>query len=434
MNNLDRRSFLRAPVKEFDGCTFLGAVGFSMKNPTTEQRNILILSFTLVVVMLGYGMVIPIIPFYVENMGAGGTELGMLVASYALMRLVFGPIWGSLSDRIGRKPVLMIGVFGYAIAMFFFGLATQLWMLFAARVLSGILSSATAPTTMAYIGDSTPEEERGGGMGMMGAAVGLGTVLGPGLGGLLSGSSLATPFFIAAGLSLLSVVLIYLLLPESLPAGERRSSAEKLHGLRRRDLWQALSGPIGILLILAFMVTAGITTFYGIFGLYALERYNYGPKEVGVVMMVMGLVSAVAQGGLSGPFTRRFGDAAVIKSAMLVSTLAYLFMLPADTFITLLLATGFFFLITALLIPALTSLTSRLAPMEQGITMGLSNSFMSLGRIVGPLWGGWAFDMSINLPFLSGAGILFVGFIVSLFGLARAPEKASGVGLQSSIK
>ena len=182
MNNLDRRSFLRVPVKEFDGCTFLGAVGFSMKNPTTEQRNILILSFTLVVVMLGYGMVIPIIPFYVENMGAGGTELGMLVASYALMRLVFGPIWGSLSDRIGRKPVLMIGVFGYAIAMFFFGLATQLWMLFAARVLSGILSSATAPTTMAYIGDSTPEEERGGGMGMMGAAVGLVKALMPRMG------------------------------------------------------------------------------------------------------------------------------------------------------------------------------------------------------------------------------------------------------------
>jgi DHA1 family multidrug resistance protein-like MFS transporter len=406
-----------------------------MKLKISNNKNVLILSFTLIVVMLGYGMVIPIIPFYVESMGAGGAQLGLLVASYALMRLIFGPVWGTISDRIGRKPVLMIGVFGYAIAMFFFGLATQLWMLFAARMLSGILSSATAPTTMAYISDSTPAEERGGGMGMMGAAVGLGTVLGPGLGGLLSSESLATPFFIAAGLSLVAVLLIYLLLPESLPAQERRPAGEIQKGYRPKELWQALTSPIGILLFLAFLVTAGITTFYGIFGLYALERYGYGPQQVGIVLMVMGLVSAVAQGGLSGPFTKRYGDAAVIKGTMLVSAAAYLLMLPADTFIALLLATGFFILVTALLIPALTSLTSKLAPMEQGITMGLSNSFMSLGRIVGPLLGGLTLDLNLSLPYLCGAGIMFIGFIVSLFGLAQAQgSKVTGAGLRSPLK
>ena len=136
------------------------------------KRNLYILTFTLFVVMLGYGIVIPILPFYIESMDAGGTELGLLTASYAVMRLICGPIWGSLSDRMGRKPILLIGIFGYVITMIWFGLATQLWMLFAARILSGILSSATAPTTMAYIGDSTPEKERGGGMGLLGAAGG----------------------------------------------------------------------------------------------------------------------------------------------------------------------------------------------------------------------------------------------------------------------
>ncbi len=186
-----------------------------------SKRSLYILTFVLFVVMLGYGIILPILPFYIENMGAGGTELGLLVASYALMRLICGPIWGSLSDRIGRKPVLIVGILGYAVTMVWFGLAAQLWMLFAARILSGILSSATAPTTMAYISDSTPEEGRGAGMGLLGAAGGIGTIMGPVFAGFLAQKSLSTPFFAAAGLSLLSLLLALVFLPEI--AAERRS-------------------------------------------------------------------------------------------------------------------------------------------------------------------------------------------------------------------
>ncbi|KPL06011.1 MFS transporter, partial [bacterium SM23_57] len=193
---------------------------------TLNNKNVFILAFTLMVVMLGFGVVIPILPFYIETMGAGGTELGLLAACYAVMRLIFGPIWGRLSDRVGRKPILMIGILGYSVTMFWFGLATRLWMLFVARSLSGILSSATSPTTMAYISDSTSEEERGRGMGILGAAVGLGTILGPGLGGLLGNESLSLPFFIAGGLSLLTLALIGLILPESLPVETRSAPQE----------------------------------------------------------------------------------------------------------------------------------------------------------------------------------------------------------------
>ena len=194
---------------------------------TSDRKNLYILAFSLAVVMLGFGTVIPIMPFYVEHLGAGGTELGLLVASYAVMRLIFGPIWGNLSDRVGRKPVLMIGVFGYGITMILFGLATQLWMLFVFRILSGILSSSTSPTTMAYIGDSTPEQERGQGMGILGVAVGVGTIVGPGLGGLLGRENLALPFFIAGGMSFLALLLIWLLLPESLPPEARQKDGDK---------------------------------------------------------------------------------------------------------------------------------------------------------------------------------------------------------------
>jgi DHA1 family multidrug resistance protein-like MFS transporter len=152
---------------------------------TNNRRSLLILSFTLVVVMLGFGLVIPIFPFFVEELGAGGRELGLLVATSALLEFVFAPVWGGISDRIGRKPVLMIGIVGYGLSSLLFGLSTQLWMLFASRALSGVLSSATLVTSLAYVGDTTAEEDRGKGMGYLGAAMALGVILGPGLGGWL---------------------------------------------------------------------------------------------------------------------------------------------------------------------------------------------------------------------------------------------------------
>lgn len=384
---------------------------------TSNRKNLFILSFTLVVVTLGFGLVIPIIPFYMENMGAGGTELGLLVASYAVMRLIFAPIWGSFSDRIGRKPIMMIGIFGYGLTMVLFGLATELWMLFAARILSGILSSATSPTTMAYIGDSTSEEDRGWGMGILGAAVGLGTIFGPALGGLLAGESLSTPFIIAGAMSMLALILIATLLPESLPKESRQPVGKKIPIPEFRLWWQAISSPIGILLVLAFILTCGLMVFYGIFGLYALEKFNYGPKEVGIIFMVVGLVSAITQGGLTGPITRRWGESPVIKIGMLGSALAFILMALAENYWSLLITIGLFVFTTAILTPAVSSLTSKRAATQQGMAMGLSNSFMSLGRIAGPLWAGFVLDLNLIYPFISGAVVMSIGFIVSLVWL-----------------
>jgi len=379
-----------------------------------NRTQVYILAFTLLVVMLGYGLVIPIIPFYMESLGAGGTELGLLVAAYAVMRLIFGPIWGSLSDRIGRRPVLMVGIFGYAVTMVWFGLATKLWMLFAARILAGVLSSATAPTTMAYIGDSTSEKERGGGMGTLGAATGVGTILGPALGGLLGGTSLSIPFFIAAGMSILALVLTALFLPESLPSESRQVAGERRKVIDLRAWWRALYSPIGPLLVLTFLSTGGLMIFYGTFGLYALERFDYGPDSVGLVFMVVGLVSAAAQGLLAGRLTKRWGETAVIKVGMLATAAAFGLMLLANHLATVLLTVAFLSLATALQMPALMALTSRRATVPQGIAMGLSNSFISLGRIVGPLWGGFILDVHLDYPYISGAVLMGVGFLASL--------------------
>jgi len=388
-----------------------------------KRNNLFVLAFALTVVTLGFGLVMPIIPFYMEQMGAGGTELGLLVASYAVMRLIFGPIWGSLSDRVGRKPIMMIGVFGYGITMVGFGLATKLWMMFAARMLSGILSSATSPTTMAYIGDSTLEKDRGAGMGVLGAAAGIGTVFGPALGGLLADTSLATPFFFAAALSLLSVLLIAFLLPESLPEQSRNPRSRQTSPLDIKAWWRALSSPIGPLLVQAFIIMGAMTLFFGIFGLYALQRFNYGTREVGLIFTVLGLMMALGQGLLVGRLTKRFGDGLVMKIGFALSCAGMLAMMASDRFWLLLVTTGFFSLANSLVSPAVSALTSKRTTMEQGVTMGLSNAFGSMGRIFGPPVGGLLFDVDWYLPFLGSALMMLIGVFVNA-GPVRKPGQA----------
>ncbi len=377
-----------------------------------NRRNLFILAATMIVIMLGFGMVMPIMPFYIDKLGASGSDLGWLVAVYSLMQLIFAPVWGSVSDRVGRKPVLLLGISGYAIFLILFGLATEFWMLFLARSLAGLLSSATYPAMMAFISDSTTPEERGDSMGKLGAAMGLGVILGPGIGGWLAGDSLALPFFIAAGLALITLALVGFFLPESLPTEARQKSQVKFVSLQA--LWAALRSPIGILLFMAFLVSFGLTSFEGIFGLYALQKFEYGTAQVGTIMVVVGLVSALVQGVMIGPLTRQWGEAFVIKLSLLGSSLGFLLLLTANTYPTVLLTTGFFVLTVALLRPAVASLISQRATMGQGVTLGLNNSFMSLGRIVGPLWAGYLFDINVHLPYLSGSIIMLIGFFIGL--------------------
>jgi DHA1 family multidrug resistance protein-like MFS transporter len=371
----------------------------------------------LVIVMMGFGMIIPILPFYAAAFGAAGKELGLLMAIFAAMQFVFAPIWGQLSDRYGRKGILMIGIAGNAISMLFFGLSTELWMLYASRALAGILSSATLPTAMAYIGDSTSEEERGGGMGLMGAAMGVGMVLGPGLGGWLASGAMSTPFFVAAGLSVLVLPFVLFVLPESLPKEARTRQEVGLRGPQFKEMWDALFSPISFLLILAFLVSFGLTSFEGVFGLYAKDLLGYDAARVGTVLTVIGLLSALVQGVLIGPLTRRWGEAAVIRASMLLSAVGFVVMLQARSFVLVLLTVGFFIVSNAMLRPAVSSLTSKRAIGGQGVAMGLNNSFMSLGRIIGPMWAGFIYDINLTYPYYSGAVIMLIGFVMSLVWL-----------------
>ncbi len=377
---------------------------------TVGRKNVYILSFTLLVLMLGYGMVMPLMPFLIEKLGAGGQELGWLVSTYSLMQLICAPFWGMLSDRIGRKPVIAVGVLGYAITLFLFGLATEFWMLFLARTFSGILSSAAMPTSMAYISDNAPEGERSGKMGQLGAAIGAGVIAGPLLGGLLSARSLSLPFFVGAGLAGLSFLLVVFLLPESRPALTLSEAKTKPTVAALR---QVLFSPAGLLLLLIFVMSLGLANFQGIIGLYAVDKFGFNTGQVGTLWMVIGAVLILGQGALTGPLTRRFGEPALIRAGLAGGAFGFLLISLAVDFVTLLLALGFFTLTLALIGPALNAHISRFAGERQGTLMGLNSAANSLGRVVGPLLAGPLFDINLEYPLWIGAAILLLGTILS---------------------
>jgi len=211
------------------------------------------------------------------------------------------------------------------------------------------------------------------------------------------------------------------MLPESLTDTGRVAEAEIK--LPFEGLLEALRGPVGMLFFLAFLLSFGLTNFESIFGLYFSGKYGYGPQEVGAILMVMGVVTTLGRGLLTGPLTRRWGEHSVIRGSLLMGSAGFLLVLRADTYALILLATGFFIFSKTLLRPSILSLVSKNTDMGQGAALGLSNSFMSLGRIVGPLWAGYVFDVDMDYPYLSGAGILFLGFLLSLAWRLRIHEK-----------
>lgn len=376
-----------------------------------SRSSIAVLSFSMIVVMLGFGMVMPIFPFYIEALGVGGSELGVLMAVAALTEFLFAPIWGAISDKIGRKPILVLGLIGYFLSLLFMGLARSYMMLLIVRAVSGVLSSAVLPTAMAYVSDVTSDDDRADGLGILGSAMGLGVIIGPGLGGLLGSENVSLPFFVSSALSLTAAVLVFITLPESLQASaETKIQIQSpLKGLR-----DALTGRFGVLFFLAFLLSFGLTNFEAIFGLFVSGKFGYGPERVGVILMVVGVASTLGKGLLTGPMTRSFGEDNVIRGSLLAGAICFALLLYARTYPMILAATALFILSKTLLRPSILSVISKNTKMGQGAILGLSNSFMSLGRIIGPIWAGYVFDINFDYPYMSGAVILFLGFLISL--------------------
>ncbi|MCA1030874.1 MFS transporter [Bacillus timonensis] len=390
-------------------------------NVVSKKGPLFILSFNLFIIMVGIGLVIPILPFYVEKFGADAATLGILVAVFSFMQFLFAPIWGRLSDKIGRKPLITIGLFGFAIAEFVFAFASGLWMLFLSRILAGTFGSALMPTAMAYVSDVTSEKKRGQGMGVLGAAMGLGIVVGPGIGGWLAEYDLSYPFLFAGIAATMAGIVSVIILPESYPKEARVEAAndtnEKINQFKQ--MARALKTPVGFLLILVFLMSFGLANFQSIFGYYNMERFNYSPKEIGLLILIIGLVGTIVQGGVVGKLLAKFGEERVVKSAFLVSGIGFVSMTLANSFTTILLTTSIFFIGNSILRPSLNSFISKLAGNRQGMIMGLNNSFLSLGNVIGPIIAGVLFEVNIHIPYIFGGFIMIVGLVSTKLWIAR---------------
>lgn len=391
-----------------------------------RNRPVAILFLSLFVVMLGFGVIIPVMPFYVLGFGAGAIHLGLLMATFSLTQFVCAPFWGSLSDRVGRKPVLLVGLAGYVISSLLMAFSTALWMLFVARILGGALSSATLPTALAYIGDSTSHDDRGSGMGVLGAAMGLGVIFGPGIGGALAGFGIAAPFFFAAALAAAVLLFAYLALPESLARHHRAARGDGSGESRLGQLVAALRGPLALYFLMAFIVSFGTANLESVFAFFAYDRLGYGPAEMGLLFVAMGLMGVFVQGLGVGRLINRYSEERVLAAGLLSAAAGLLlitlaFDMPSMLAFVTILGLGF-----GLMRPSVSSLLSKRTAAGQGATMGLQGSFDSLGRVAGPVWGGFIYQYGIQLPYYSGAAVLLFGFaLIAFAGLTgHAPQQA----------
>ncbi|MCW5700714.1 MAG: MFS transporter [Rhodospirillales bacterium] len=371
--------------------------------------------------LVGFGLVIPLLPFYGEYFQATPAEVGLLMASYSAAQFLSAPFWGRLSDRVGRKPVLMISLAGIAVAYVWLAFAEHLWMLFAARAFAGAMAGNIA-VAFACAADLTEPGNRARGMGLIGAAFGLGFIFGPAIGGMLAGDDPAnadyrTPALVAATLSCIALAMTFLALKETISPEVR----ERLRAMPPQSRWrqfrQSLTQPAVLVLIglsfLAHFVFSGMETT---FAMWSRRQFGWGPEQNGYIFAFIGVITAAIQGGLVGRLAKRFGEPRLILLGAATLTLGILLIpfsrdLPLLVMAMFIVACGF-----SLISPTLVSLTSLQVGIDnQGGTMGVSRSATTLARVLGPTWAGALFYfLGKDWPFFGGAIVMAVVVVLAL--------------------
>ena len=388
---------------------------------SSGRSPLVVLFLTVFIDLMGFGIVIPLLPIYAEQMKATPFTAGVLIAVYSLMQLIFAPVWGRVSDDIGRRPVLLLCLAGSAMSYLLLAAAWRLEVLFLARVLAGV-AGASIPVAQAYIADVTGPGERARGMGLIGAAFGLGMVIGPALGGGLSLLGPRVPEGFAAGLCLANVLVAAYRLPESLPGSVHRPGPFR-HPLSLASLRDAVVRPgAASLLAVFFLVTLGFAVLEGTFSLAAASRYGYSQVQVDWLWVYMGLVAVVVQGWLVGRLARRLPERTLVILGAAALSLGFLwipFAGPAVGLpIGLLAALALVVSGQGLASPSLSSLISKTVEESvYGQALGVSQSLSAGARVLGPAGGGLIFSRSDAAAAYLAAAVCAAGaFGLSLLG------------------
>jgi MFS transporter, DHA1 family, tetracycline resistance protein len=374
---------------------------------------------TVLIDLIGFGIVIPLMPLYAETFGASPTEIGLLTASFAFMQLLFAPVWGRLSDKVGRRPVILASLVGTAVASLIFGLAGALWLLFLARILDGI-SGASYGAAQAYVADVTSPQERAHGMGLIGAAFGLGFVVGPALGALFAAVDPRMPFFVAAGLAAANFALAWRRLPESRRPDAAPSTYSRVALLRS----SLASRSLAPLVWLSFVGTFGFVAMEATFALLGERRFDFGLVEIGLVFTFIGVVAVVVQGGLVRRLVPRIGEWPTLRAGLVMTAAALALLAVVESLWALFPVLALLALGSGLVFPTVTSLVSKRAPEgDQGGVLGLMASTGGLARVTSPILATVLFEhVGVAAPYVLGAVLFALCAVYAFAGAGSMPE------------
>lgn len=376
--------------------------------------------FTAVLVdMMGFGIVIPVLPFYALEMNATPFQVTLLIASFSAMQMAATPIWGRVSDRRGRRPLIIAGLFASAVSYLIFGMANSLALLLVSRVAAGA-AGGTISVAHAYVADTTSAQERAHGMGLIGAAAGLGVMLGPAVGGFFSEISLSAPGYVAAALCALNGIAAIFLLPESRSAAQRAPKQGAQAATFGTWVRAMTAQPLLTLLGVYFLGITSFTALTALLALYFEARFGISAREMGFMFAISGGVTVVVRGLVLGRLVRRFGEIATVRAGAFVLGLAIVAVPFVPGFYWALAIAPLYAFGAGTLFPALATLTSFAADDDsRGAILGGSQFVGGLGRVVGPLWAGFLFqELAMTTPFYVAATLTALAVLLS----ARIPS------------
>ncbi|MCL1696008.1 MULTISPECIES: MFS transporter [unclassified Lysinibacillus] len=379
-----------------------------------NKKQILTLSIllsNLFIAFLGIGLVIPVLPTIMNELKISGSVVGYMVAAFAITQLIVSPIAGKMVDNIGRKIMIIAGLFIFGFSELLFGLGRTVEILFISRMLGGVSAAFIMPAVTAYIADITTISQRSKALGYMSAAISTGFIIGPGIGGFLAEIGTRIPFYAAGILGFSAAILSILLLKEPTRASDDEESAPSILGSVKR-----IFSPLYLIpFVLIFVLSFGLAAFESLFSLFVDHKFAFSPSDIAIIITGSGVVGAIAQLVLFDSLTKKMGEINLIRYSLILSAVLTFAMTIVSHYFAILFVTFFIFVGFDLIRPAVTSYLSKIAGNEQGFVGGMNSMFTSLGNIFGPILGGVLFDINLNYPYYFATIVLTIGVILALF-------------------
>ncbi|MEH7177831.1 multidrug efflux MFS transporter NorA [Neobacillus vireti] len=392
----------------------------------SQKVTLGLLLLNLFIAFLGIGLVIPVLPTLMNELGITGTTIGYLTAAFAIAQLIVSPFAGKAVDQFGRKIMIVIGLFIFGISEFLFGIGKEIEMLFFSRILGGISAAFIMPAVTAYIADITTLDTRPKALGYMSAAISTGFIIGPGIGGFLAEFGTRVPFLFAGALGTIAGILSIILLSEPNRPGENNEQVSETKNSFKR----VLEPKYFLAFVLIFIGSFGLAAFESFFSLFVDHKFQFKPSDIAIVITGGAIIGAVSQVILFDRLTRIWGEIKLIRYSLLLSAVLVFLMTVVHSYFSILLVTFIVFVGFDLFRPAVTSYLSNIAGNEQGFVGGMNSMFTSLANISGPILGGILFDIDINYPYYFATVILALGIVITLFW--KKQTKRSSIEVKAS--